>query len=261
MKGFSILTIKKLYAMSGNTCAMPGCNAKLFSEIDTFVGQVCHINARSIGGPRYDPSQSDEERNGYGNLLILCPKCHAIIDSREDLYPAEALREIKRIHENICGRSEIDEDIFKAQLILDASASVNISNSTNVVVNSPGATQTTILQFKTNKKTQPAINPPVGSIANNRLIRSYIKHLIDRYNEYASKDKTRKTKFSYVAIYSSIQKKFGTKWDLMSVDSSDELADFIQKKIDKTFIGRQNKSKSWKNYSSIREWEKRYPDL
>ncbi|OIQ51122.1 hypothetical protein BerOc1_03067 [Pseudodesulfovibrio hydrargyri] len=261
MKGISILTIKKLYAMSGNECAMPACDTKLFSKAGVFLGEICHINAKNRNGSRFDPNQSDEERNGYDNLLILCPNCHTIIDSREDWYPAEALREIKKIHESNRGRKENDEDMFKAQQILNTSAAVNVSNSSNVVVNSPGAKQTTILQFKTPKKASPSIIPPSDSVANDRLSRSYIKHLIDRYNDFASKNKNRRAKFSYAVIYSSIQKQFGTKWDLLSVNDVEACAEFVQKKIDNTILGKLNKSKGRKNYSSFSEWSEMYPNL
>jgi hypothetical protein len=237
MKGISILTIKKLYAMSGNECAMPGCDTKLFSESGAFLGVICHINAKNKNGPRFNPKQSNEERNGYDNLLILCPSCHKIIDSREDLYPAEALKEIKRIHEDYCGRSETDEDMFKAQQILNASSVVNVNNSSNVAVNSPGAKQTTILQFKTPGKSRLSMAPPSDSIASNRFCRSYIKHLIERYHKFASQNKSRKTKFNYTVIYCNIKTKFGTKWDLLSVSDFEACVEFLQKKIDNTIIG------------------------
>lgn len=261
MKDISILTIKKLFAMSGNECAMPGCKVEILSESGVLLGEICHINARSKKGPRFDPSQSNEERNGYGNLLILCPNCHKIIDSREDLYPAEALREIKRIHEEYCGRGETDEDMFKAQQILNASSAVNVSNSSNVAVNSPGAKQTTVLQFKTSGKSGPSIAPPSDSIANNRFCRSYIKHLIERYHKFASQNKSRKTKFNYTVIYSNIKTKFGTKWDLLDVSDFEDCAEFLQKKIDNTIIGKRNKANGVKNYSSLSEWKERYPNL
>ena len=261
MKHISILTIKKLYAMSGNVCAMPSCNTKLFTESEDFLGQICHINARSKNGPRYDQNQSDEERNSYDNLLILCPNCHVIIDGREDLYPAEALKEIKRIHEKYYGRMERDEDLFKAQRILNTSTSLHVEHSNNVAINSPGTTQTTVLQFRTTKKTPPPINPPADSIASNRLLHSYIKHLIDRYNDFASKDKNRKSKFHYSVIYRNIQQKFGTKWDLLNVNDVPALATYLHAKIDRTLLGRLNGSKGRKNYSSLDEWTRSHPNL
>src|SRR5215216_7628254 len=69
--------IKKLFALSGNKCAMPNCGAQLvYKEINRIKGRICHIEAASKGGPRYNSSQSEEDRYDYLNLIILCPNCH-----------------------------------------------------------------------------------------------------------------------------------------------------------------------------------------
>lgn len=67
------------------------------SEVVT--GKVCHIKARKPGGPRYDPSQNEEERHSFENLLLLCPVHHDIIDADPEFYTVERLIEIKSMHE------------------------------------------------------------------------------------------------------------------------------------------------------------------
>ena len=63
----TVQTLKMLFGVSDNCCSFPGCEQIMCSpEWDAVMGEVCHICARSSGGPRYDPTQSDEERNGYG---------------------------------------------------------------------------------------------------------------------------------------------------------------------------------------------------
>lgn len=52
---------------------------------------IAHIKAQSAGGPRYDSSQTDEERHGIGNLMLLCPGCHETIDNDADKFPVEWL--------------------------------------------------------------------------------------------------------------------------------------------------------------------------
>lgn len=59
--------------------------------------QVAHIHARRENGPRWDPAMSEEENRGYGNLILLCLKHALEIDETPDLYPAEVLREWKRV--------------------------------------------------------------------------------------------------------------------------------------------------------------------
>jgi len=41
---------------------------------------MCDIRGASTGGPRFDPAQSDNVRNEVGNLMILCPTHHSLVD-------------------------------------------------------------------------------------------------------------------------------------------------------------------------------------
>jgi hypothetical protein len=91
-------TIKRLFAVSSNTCAFPGCSEPLVVG-ETVVGEICHIESARKGHGRYDPKQSDEERHGFDNLILLCRKHHKIVDSEVDRYPASLLTEFKKSHE------------------------------------------------------------------------------------------------------------------------------------------------------------------
>lgn len=55
-----------------------------------------------------------------------------------------------------------------------------------------------------------------GSIAADRSKRNYVKHVIDRYNEFAAQQPGRK--FSFAAIYSDIKTRFGAKWDFVGIE-------------------------------------------
>jgi hypothetical protein len=68
----SITTMKRLCVMSGNKCAFPDCQNPIYTEDGILVGQMCHIEARSQGGKRYNPAQTDAERDGFENLLFMC---------------------------------------------------------------------------------------------------------------------------------------------------------------------------------------------
>jgi hypothetical protein len=98
LAGPSDPTIKRLFAVSSNRCAFPGCSEPLV-EGQTVVGEVCHIKSAREGHSRYDPHQTDEERNGFDNLILLCRKHHKIIDTEVDRYPPALLIEMKRAHE------------------------------------------------------------------------------------------------------------------------------------------------------------------
>ncbi len=95
-------TVRRLFALSMNRCAFPGCTAPIVTpDTGTIIADVCHIRAQNAQGPRYDPSQSDEERHGIDNLVLMCRNHHKVIDANENLqiYTVEKLVEIRITHE------------------------------------------------------------------------------------------------------------------------------------------------------------------
>jgi hypothetical protein len=93
------LTIKRLYALSGNKCAFPDCDVVFVSsENETNISNICHIEAAEDGGERYNPNSNDEERKSFENLILLCPNHHKVTDDVLT-YTIEVLREMKRTHE------------------------------------------------------------------------------------------------------------------------------------------------------------------
>jgi len=64
MSSPSTKTIKRLYALSSNYCAFPQCSLQLIDyKSGSVLAEICHIKARSPGGPRFDPLQTEEQRN------------------------------------------------------------------------------------------------------------------------------------------------------------------------------------------------------
>jgi len=93
------LTIKRLYALSGNKCAFPDCGVVFVSlENETNVSNICHIEAAEEGGERYNPNSNDEERRSFENLILLCRNHHAVTNDVQT-YTVEVLRGMKRTHE------------------------------------------------------------------------------------------------------------------------------------------------------------------
>jgi hypothetical protein len=100
--GYTDPTLKKLFGLSGNMCAFPECNAAIIdSTFEILVGEICHIKSKSSNGPRYDSNQTDEERNSYENLLVMCNPHNKIVDHPDtrDKFPVELLRRFKDDHE------------------------------------------------------------------------------------------------------------------------------------------------------------------
>ncbi|UGY17950.1 hypothetical protein HAP48_0011260 [Bradyrhizobium septentrionale] len=112
--------IKRLFAHSGNQCAFPTCNAPIVDG-SIVLGRICHIAAASSDGPRYDASQADDVRNGFDNLILLCPNHHAVIDADLEAYSVERLQKMKRDHEARSGTRPSDEANEATILLLDQS--------------------------------------------------------------------------------------------------------------------------------------------
>lgn len=111
MTGPTTATIKRLFSLSRNVCAFPKCSNTLVDENSGKVtGRICHIKARSEGGPRFDATQTNEERHGFDNLVLMCPSHHDVIDADEESYTVERLMKIKSDHASISGiQKEISE--------------------------------------------------------------------------------------------------------------------------------------------------------
>lgn len=114
-------TARRLYLSSGNQCAFPGCNKMIINSDGVLLGEVCHIEAALPGGERFNKNQTNEERRGFNNLLILCLDHHKITNDVER-YTVEKMKEMKRDHEkkfaNAVSKLENSiEDLTKKQAI------------------------------------------------------------------------------------------------------------------------------------------------
>lgn len=101
-------TVRRLDTLSRNECADPDCDRKLIArDGETIVSKICHIEAASENGPRFNPKMDDEDRRHFNNLILLCDECHNIIDNpeNEEKYPVELLQSWKKTHETISQQS------------------------------------------------------------------------------------------------------------------------------------------------------------
>ncbi|HAD87362.1 MAG TPA: hypothetical protein DCG48_08375 [Rhodospirillaceae bacterium] len=92
----SVKNVKILWANAAGRCAFPDCHEKLSiaeagKSAPYTIGEMAHIRGEKPGANRHDPKQSTDERNGYENLILLCPSHHALIDKPENVgeYPVE----------------------------------------------------------------------------------------------------------------------------------------------------------------------------
>lgn len=128
----SITTIKTLFALSCNRCAYPRCEEPL---TDPSWGQVnadiAHIRGDRPGSARYDATMSDDERQAYDNLLLLCPNCHRRVDRLDpDGHSVQRMIEIKALAESTCrGVQWTDDGNLErfARLVIDSTFEVDMS--------------------------------------------------------------------------------------------------------------------------------------
>lgn len=250
-------TIKRLFALSGNHCAFPDCQLPIVEESGTVTGIVCHIKARSKGGPRYDGKQTAEERHGFANLVLMCARHSKLIDSDPKTYTAEILQNLKVKREIPGSIPDLSRsDAIKAEALLQDYRALYITAGGHVMVGSPGAVQGTNVTIK-NIKGKVKVMPAEGTLGSDAVRRNYIKHLIDRYNEYASKQRGR-TNFSFAAIYSHIKKFFKADWERIPLSRFDDLVTLLQDRIDRTQLGSINRGKGFPNYSTFDEYRRKY---
>lgn len=113
--------VNLLYAKSGNICEMYGCHNQLLHDNNSKISEICHIEAISENGPRYNAELSEEYINSYDNLILLCPTCHSIIDnkSNEPLYTVEYLKNMKKYHEQKVEESLLEKSAIERPIAVE----------------------------------------------------------------------------------------------------------------------------------------------
>jgi len=100
----SLKTQKMLWGRAATRCGYPGCRKELVMDAtetddESLVGEACHIVSRSPQGPRGESELTAEQRDKYGNLVLMCNLHHKLIDDQPGEYTVEKLCAIKSEHE------------------------------------------------------------------------------------------------------------------------------------------------------------------
>lgn len=93
--------VRRLDTLSGNICAFPNCERKLVArDGETIVSKICHIEAASKKGPRFNAKMNDDQRRHFNNLILMCDECHNIIDNMDNefKYSVAMLQQWKKDH-------------------------------------------------------------------------------------------------------------------------------------------------------------------
>lgn len=97
---FRVKDVKLLWSTAGGRCSMPGCRLQLTAQGEpATLGDMAHIKGENQGSARVDAAMTDEERNAYGNLILLCPTHHREIDQLVGQWTVDKLLTTKTAHE------------------------------------------------------------------------------------------------------------------------------------------------------------------
>lgn len=94
--------IKLLWGRAANRCSF--CRTELTQDAKAHdaafvLGEQAHIVGEKIEAPRGQSPLTDEERNSYHNIILLCPTHHTEIDKNVFDWPVEKLHLAKSRHE------------------------------------------------------------------------------------------------------------------------------------------------------------------
>ncbi len=91
-----------LWVRAGGRCEFDGCNEYVFQHHVTLdavkLGDLAHIVAFTDAGPRGEAGRPADIHN-VSNLMLVCLRCHRLIDARPGDFSVELLAKHKRDHE------------------------------------------------------------------------------------------------------------------------------------------------------------------
>ena len=207
---------KLIYQEANSSCAFCG-------ERDVAALEIHHIKARADGGG-----------NEPDNLLLVCSNCHSRITGG-DIGIYDVFRVKLKLQ-----RGEVAGGTTKARHVSNV-ISFQARSNNGIVANN--------LKIHTTSR-GVKIQPPPDTLSSDRDRLNYIKHLIDRYNEFKKRE-PKAAAFSHAVIYGAIKREFKCDWKLIPLGKFHELASYLQNRIDRTWLGRINKTKGHRNYSSF----------
>lgn len=122
-------TERMLWGVSAGICEFGGCTNKLYSHHVTKekvnLAEKAHIYAFSAGGKRPSLLRFSTKINDIDNLMLVCERCHKLIDSEDTDYTAEQLLAMKNEHEQrIANVATIKPDLQSEIVVFNA----NIAN-------------------------------------------------------------------------------------------------------------------------------------
>jgi hypothetical protein len=189
--------IKILWGRAAGICSEPNCTLDLtiLVENDSYsIGEMAHIIGSKPDGPRGIPEGGSDR---YGNLILLCPTHHRLIDKApEGKYPPDLLHEWKEQHEAMCRNvgkdlkygtfrelsSEVSKLLFANRAIFEAYGPLS-----ETARDDPGSNLFLLWELKRSSEIVPN-NTKILNIldANESLIEPDIWQLVELFRTHAN---------------------------------------------------------------------------
>lgn len=91
-----------LFVRAGGRCQFDGCNKYLLAHHVTLTegnfAQIAHVVAFREDGPR-GKGHRPANINEIGNLMLLCPECHKLIDDQPESFTRQTMEGYKKRHD------------------------------------------------------------------------------------------------------------------------------------------------------------------
>lgn len=124
-------TERMLWGVSAGICEFQGCTNKLYSHHVTNekvnLSEKAHIYAFSSGGKRASLLRFSPKINDVDNLMLVCDRCHKLIDSADTDYTADQLLTMKKEHEERIANIATIKPDFQSEIVI---FNANIANRT-----------------------------------------------------------------------------------------------------------------------------------
>jgi hypothetical protein len=222
-KDISARAKKQVIQEAGGNCGFCG-------ESDVATLEFHHIHGKNVPEP-----------HATENLIYVCKNCHGKITAGL-ISEADVVLQ-KRI---------LKYQGNPAKKVTDMARIVNVTGSINT------GTIANEVHYHGKANRRVTIPPQPDAIGGDTIKRNYLKHLIDRYHEFAKAEKGEH--YVYPIFYQAIKRSYGANWDRIPLHLFEDVCTYVQDRIDKTVLGRNRKAGGQNNYSVFSDYREKYVD-